>query len=152
VVVSCPLAGVFPWLLTRWKATDLGGFAVPAWIVGGLLIVAGAPVLIQAYVQFVVEGFGTPAPVAPPEHLVVGGVYRHVRNPIYVAILAVIVGQAILLGRPVLIAYAVVLGAGFATFARLYEEPHLRRTFGEEYDRYRDAVPGWWPRVRPYNP
>ncbi|MFI6910356.1 methyltransferase family protein [Nonomuraea sp. NPDC050394] len=147
-----PARGIVPWALTRWEAADLGGFALPAAVVGGLLVVAGIGTVVHAFVQVVVRGSGAPAPVAPPERLVVGGIYRHVRNPIYVAILAVILGQAIMLGRPVLLLYAAVLGSGFALFARLYEEPHLRRVFGEEYTRYRAAVRGWWPRVRPYRP
>ena len=82
--------------------------------------------LVQAFVRFVVEGLGTPAPVAPTEHLVVGGAYRYVRNPMYLAVTAVILGQALLLGQPVLVVYA----AGFLLvtrpFVRRYEEPTLR--------------------------
>jgi uncharacterized membrane protein len=96
------------------------------------LLVAGA--LVQAFVRFVVEGVGTPAPVAPTEHLLVGGLYRHVRNPMYLAVLTMIVGQALVLGQPALLLYTVAVGAAFATFVRWYEEPALRRRFGEEYE------------------
>jgi protein-S-isoprenylcysteine O-methyltransferase Ste14 len=64
-----------------------------------ILLVAGLIVLIQAFARFVVEGLGTPAPIAAPERLVVGGLYSYVRNPMYVAILAAIIGQALLLGQ-----------------------------------------------------
>jgi protein-S-isoprenylcysteine O-methyltransferase Ste14 len=99
-------------------------------------------------VRFVVEGLGTPAPVAPTEHLVVGGLYRYVRNPMYLAVAATIVGQALLLGQLVLLLYAAVFLAVVAAFVRWYEEPTLSRQFGSEYDEYRRRVPGWLPRRR----
>jgi protein-S-isoprenylcysteine O-methyltransferase Ste14 len=99
-------------------------------------------------VRFVVEGLGTPAPIAPTEHLFVGGLYRHVRNPMYLAVGAIIVGQALLIGRAVLLGYAA-LAATVAAFVRGYEEPTLARRYGFEYEAYRRAVPGWWPRRTP---
>ncbi|MFC4466378.1 methyltransferase family protein [Streptomyces xiangluensis] len=93
------VAVLVPWWLTGWRAGDwwptLRGLGI-------VPLVAGAVVLLSTFVRFVVEGLGTPAPVAPTEHLVVGGLYRHVRNPMYVAIVAVIAGQALLLARPLL--------------------------------------------------
>jgi protein-S-isoprenylcysteine O-methyltransferase Ste14 len=103
-------------------------------------------------VRFVVEGFGTPAPVAAPERLVIGGVYRYVRNPMYVAVLAAIVGQALLLGQLGLLLYAVAAWVVVAAFVRFYEEPTLTRRFGADYEAYRRAVPAWWPRLRPWEP
>jgi protein-S-isoprenylcysteine O-methyltransferase Ste14 len=119
---------------------------------GAVLIAAGLVVLVHAFVRFVVEGVGTPAPVAPTEHLVVGGLYRHVRNPMYVAVAAIIVGQALVLGWPALLLYAAAFVAVTATFVRLYEEPVLRQRFGAEYEAYCRAVPGWWPRRQPWRP
>ena len=116
------------------------------------LVAAGAAVVLHAFWRFVVEGIGTPAPVAAPQHLVVGGIYRHVRNPMYVAVLAMILGQALLLGQPVLLAYAALLWLVFASFVRFYEEPTLAARFGEDYDAYRRAVPAWLPRPRPWRP
>jgi protein-S-isoprenylcysteine O-methyltransferase Ste14 len=113
---------------------------------GALLVAAGAAVLLHAFARFVVEGIGTPAPVAPPEHLVVGGLYRYVRNPMYLAVAATIIGQALILGRPALLLYVAAFGAAVASFVRFYEEPTLARRFGAEYDAYRRAVPAWWPR------
>jgi protein-S-isoprenylcysteine O-methyltransferase Ste14 len=83
---------------------------------------------------------------------VIGGVYRYVRNPMYLAVTSVIIGQAFLLGRPVLLPYAAVFLVVTAAFVRLYEEPTLRRQFGADYDAYRAAVPGWWPRLHAYRP
>ena len=137
------MAGLIPWWLTGWDAKDTWAALR---VLGAVLVAAGLVVLVQAFVRFVVEGVGTPAPVAPTEHLVVGGLYRYVRNPMYVAVAAIIVGQALVLGRPALLLYAAAFVAVTATFVRLYEEPALRQRFGAEYEAYRRAVPGWWPR------
>jgi protein-S-isoprenylcysteine O-methyltransferase Ste14 len=146
------VAGLIPWVLTRWEAGDSRVFWWPLRALGAALLVAGAAVLVHAFARFVREGLGTPAPVAPPERLVVGGLYRNVRNPMYVAILAAIVGQGLLLARPVLLVYAAAVMVAFVAFVRGYEEPTLARRFGAEYDAYRRAVPGWWPRVKPWRP
>ena len=145
VLAPGAVAGLVPWLLTGW---DVRHRWLPLQVVGALLLVAGIVVLVQAFARFVVEGLGTPAPVAPTEHLVVGGLYRYVRNPMYLAVAATIVGQALLLGRPELLLYALAFLAVVGAFVHWYEEPTLRRRFGAEYEEYRRAVPGWWPRRR----
>jgi protein-S-isoprenylcysteine O-methyltransferase Ste14 len=139
------VAGVIPWLLTGFDARAT--WSPPLRVLGALVVVVGAVILVSAFVRFVVEGIGTPAPVAPTENLVVGGLYRHVRNPMYVAVTATIVGEALLLGQPVLLAYAAVAWAAMAAFARVHEEPALTRRYGAQYEEYRRAVPAWWPRV-----
>jgi protein-S-isoprenylcysteine O-methyltransferase Ste14 len=144
--------GLIPWLLTRWQTREPLPYWAPLRVLGGLLLLAGLVALIQAFVRFVVEGLGTPAPVAAPERLVVGGVYRYVRNPMYVVVLTVIVGQALLLGRLVLLLYAAAAWLVVAAFVRLYEEPTLARRFGADYEAYRRAVPAWRPRLRPWEP
>jgi protein-S-isoprenylcysteine O-methyltransferase Ste14 len=140
------VAGVVPWLLTGWDAVADWGAVVR--VAGALLVVAGGIVLVQAFARFVREGAGTPAPVAPTERLVVGGLYRYVRNPMYLAVAATIVGQALLLGSVVLLAYAAAFLAVVVAFVRGYEEPTLTRRYGGEYEAYRATVPGWWPRLR----
>ena len=142
------VVGLVPWWLTRW-VTQPTPLAVR--VVGGVLLVLALPLLVSAFVRFVRDGLGTPAPVAPTEELVVTGAYRYVRNPMYVAVVAAIVGQALLLGQTVLLAYAALVAALVATFVRVYEEPVLRRQFGEKYEAYRRAVPAWVPRLRPWN-
>jgi protein-S-isoprenylcysteine O-methyltransferase Ste14 len=137
------MAGLVPWLLTGWDAYDL---PLALRVIGGLVTAAGAAFLIQAFARFVIEGLGTPAPVAPPERLVVGGIYRWVRNPMYVAVMATILGQALLLGRWVLLEWALVFWALTAAFVHFYEEPNLRRRFGADYEEYLRTVPGWVPR------
>ena len=94
------------------------------------------------------EGVGTPAPAAPTEQLVIGGLYRYVRNPMYLALQAIIIGQWLFLDRPVLLAYSAAVLAATAAFARWYEEPALARQYGEQYAAYRREVPGWLPRLR----
>ncbi|HEY7199402.1 MAG TPA: methyltransferase, partial [Candidatus Dormibacteraeota bacterium] len=86
------VSGLVPWLLTRWQVREPLPFWAPFRVLGALLIVAGLAVVVQAFARFVVEGFGTPMPIAAPSHLVIGGAYRYVRNPMYVSLLAVIVG------------------------------------------------------------
>lgn len=107
IAAPCVVAGLVPWLLTdRWGLpwSGLPGFAP----VGGLLIVAAGAALLHAFGRFALEGLGTPAPVAPTERLVIGGIYRHVRNPMYVAVLSIILGQALLFSSWALVAYAAV--------------------------------------------
>jgi protein-S-isoprenylcysteine O-methyltransferase Ste14 len=146
------VAGLVPWWLTGWEVEE----PLPYWtalrLLGGVLLVAGIGVLLHAFGRFVVEGRGTPAPVAPTQRLVVGGFYRYVRNPMYLAVAATIVGQALLLGQLILLAYAAAVSAAFAAFVYLYEEPTLAGRFGREYEAYRRAVPAWRPRRRPWAP
>ena len=137
--------------LTRWKARAPTSHWWIAEGAGVALIVAGSAVLTFAFTSFVAEGIGTPAPVAPTEDLVVTGLYRHVRNPMYLAVVSIIAGQALLLGDARLVLYATVVGAAMAAFARWYEEPALRRRFGARYDAYRRVVPAWRPRVLPFH-
>ena len=146
------VAGLVPWWLTGWR------FATPSpqWTLvrplGAILGLAAACVLISAFARFVIEGVGTPAPLAPPQHLVVGGLYRFVRNPMYLSVTAAIVGQGLLLGQTSLFVYALIVALLFFAFVRLYEEPDLAQRFGVEYEAYRLAVPAWWPRLRPWKP
>jgi protein-S-isoprenylcysteine O-methyltransferase Ste14 len=145
VIAPGVVAGLVPWWITGWQT----GAAYPAvaQIIGVLLIVAGAAVLLVAFAQFALQGRGTPAPPIPTEQLVVRGLYRYVRNPMYIAVFAIIVGQALLLSRPVLLVYAGAVGAAFIAFVYGYEQPTLARRYGAQYEAYRQAVPGWWPRL-----
>jgi protein-S-isoprenylcysteine O-methyltransferase Ste14 len=120
--------------------------------IGIVLIVAGVPGLVDSFARFALQGLGTPAPIAPPQNLVVTGLYRHVRNPIYVALVAVILGQAVLLGEWRLILYSVLFWLACHVFVVMYEEPTLKRTFGAEYEAFRANVPRWIPRLTPWRP
>ena len=141
-------AGLVPWLITGWERPDVGLGILD--VLGAVLVVLGLLAVIACFVRFVTEGAGTPAPVAPTETLVVGGLYRHVRNPMYVAVASVIAGESLLLRSPGVALWLLVFLASTVAFVRGYEEPTLRRRFGASYERYREAVPGWWPRLTPY--
>ena len=104
--------------------------------------------VLTGFVRFATEGIGVPFPAEPTSRqLTIGGPYRYVRNPLYLAIVMAVTGQALLFSRPVLLAYAAVLLAAFVVFVHWYEEPTLAKRFGEQYEAYRKQVPGWWPRL-----
>jgi protein-S-isoprenylcysteine O-methyltransferase Ste14 len=141
------VAGVIPWALTGWQmAGDL-----PPWLrgMGGAVTGVASVLLVHSFARFVLEGSGTPSPSAPTETLVVGGLYRYVRNPMYLAVLSAVLGQALLLGQVVLVVYDVVVLAAVVSFVRGYEEPTLSERYGPAYESYRASVPGWLPRFRP---
>lgn len=146
VVVPGTVAGFVPLLITRWRVAHDMSDAVVLRAAGVVLIVLGLPVLLHAIYRFAVEGLGTPAPVAPTQHLVIGGPNRFVRNPMYIAVVSIILGQALLLGQLSLLWYGLLVAVGQALFVRFYEEPTLRRQFGAEYDAYRAEVRAWIPR------
>ncbi len=135
-----------PYWLSGWKiqAPVLGPFSRG---LGVALLILAAPALLDFLVRFVREGRGTPAPFAPPQRLVIGGVFQHVRNPGYLAAVAMIVGQGLLLGSPEVLVYAAFVALAFHLFVVLYEEPTLRGKFGAEYEAYCRQVPRWMPRV-----
>jgi protein-S-isoprenylcysteine O-methyltransferase Ste14 len=141
-------AGLVPWLITGWDRPDDGIGVVD--VAGGLLVGLGVVAVVGCFVRFVTEGRGTPAPTAPTEELVVGGLYRFVRNPMYLAVASVIAGQALLFRSAGVALWLVVFLAAVVAFAKGYEEPRLAEQFGESYARYRRAVPGWWPRLTAY--
>jgi protein-S-isoprenylcysteine O-methyltransferase Ste14 len=150
VVAPGFLAGVVPFWLTGWQFRTPLAFWAPFRVLGAALLAIGIAVLIRLFAQFVAEGRGTPAPIAPPQRLVVGGLYRYVRNPMYLAVAATVVGQSLLFGQPRLLAYAATFLFLSFCFVRLYEEPTLQETFGAAYKAYRSGVPGWWPRWSPW--
>ena len=145
------VAGLVPWLITGWHVEKPSStFAVVRIAVGAVILVAAVTVLIRAFARFVVEGSGTPAPIGPTERLVVGGDYRFVRNPMYLAVVSAIFAQAMIFGSVGLLLYGIAIWAVMAAFVRWYEEPTLEERYGDQYDRYRQAVRAWIPRLRPY--
>src|SRR6476659_8516892 len=150
VAAPSVLAGLIPWWITRWEFLPPFFDLQATRVVGILLIVAGIPGLVDSFARFALQGLGTPAPIAPTQNLVVTGLYRYVRNPIYIAVVAVILGQAVLMGDWRLIVYGALLWLAFHVFVVAYEEPTLERTFGREYEAFRAAVPRWIPRMTPW--
>jgi protein-S-isoprenylcysteine O-methyltransferase Ste14 len=152
VIAPGTLMVFVPWEICRWHfAPPLLGFPSLR-ILGTLMIAGGTAVLLDSFVRFAIQGMGTPAPVAPPQHLVVTGLYQYVRNPMYVAGLLLILGQGLLFGSIRLLEYGVVIWMAFSAFVVLYEEPTLRRKFGKEYEGYCVQVARWIPRVKPFVP
>jgi len=143
------VAGVIPALITGWRMPDWGGWIAPVGIVAGLLILGGIVVLLDAFIRFA-RADGTPAPPVPTAHLVVVGPYRFVRNPMYVAVVAIILGQALLFGSVGTLVYLAVAMTAVALFVKFYEEPTLERTYGDEYRTYKANVRAWIPRLRPW--
>lgn len=131
-----------PWLLTGWHADEQSaGLKALGWVV----LAAGAALVLETTARFALHGRGTPAPWAPPERFVERGSYRFVRSPMYLGVLLLVVGQALILGREVLFGWALAAWLIFSAFLVLYEEPQLRDRFGAGYDDYRRRVRRWIP-------
>jgi protein-S-isoprenylcysteine O-methyltransferase Ste14 len=139
------VAGYIPLALLRMGAqAELGlisYLAFPLWLLGGVI-------LLWSFWNFLKEGRGTPAPIDPPKELVAVGFYRYVRNPMYVSVLAIILGHFLWFGYWNLLIYAIIVFVAFHTFVTYYEEPMLRNQFGKPYEDYLERVPRWIPRLR----
>src|SRR5947209_12738947 len=144
------VAGLIPGLITGWRIPWTGGWVSPVAIVAAVVILSGVIVLLDAFIRFA-RADGTPAPPVPTVHLVVVGPYRYVRNPMYLAVLTIILGQALLFGSGATLLYTGIVLLAVALFVRGYEEPALEREYGDEYRAYRRRVRRWIPRVRPWN-
>jgi len=144
------VAGWIPWLISRWRFDDPFLHFYPSRLIGAVLIIAGLPPLVDSFLQFALKGFGTPAPILPTRDLVVSGLYRYVRNPMYLSVLSLVIGQAFLFGNERLLIYAAFVAVCFHCFVILYEEPKLRRTFHDQYEDFCANVPRWLPRFHPW--
>ncbi len=149
VVAPGTFAGLGPWLITHWEIPES---SPPLRIALGVaFIVIGLIPPVHAFIEFARAG-GTPMPAAPPDRLVVTGFNRFVRNPMYVGLLVVILGQALLFDSLWLVVYAAVGWIATASFVHWYEEPTLLRSFGAQYQEYRRNVPAWTPRLTSWTP
>ena len=137
-----------PLWLTRFRVPA----GEPWWqiAIAGMLIAAGVAPLAESARRFIYAGRGTLVPTTPTEHLVVSGFYRFVRNPMYVGVLIVLAGEAVLFERRGLILYLAIVWVATHLFVCLYEEPTLRRRYGDEYLRFKQNVPRWVPRLTPW--
>lgn len=146
------VAGLIPYWISGWQLQPpLGGIEPLRWV-GTLLLLLGGVLLAETFSRFALQGRGTPAPVYPTETLVVTGSYRFVRNPMYVAVVSLILGQGLLFGSLPVLAYGAVIWLTVHLFVISYEEPTLARTFGDQYARYRANVRRWIPRLTPWTP
>jgi protein-S-isoprenylcysteine O-methyltransferase Ste14 len=144
------VAGMVPWWMSHWRV-EAALLGLPALrVLGGVLLTVGAVGLLDSFGRFAIQGIGTPAPVFPTRHLVVTGLYRYVRNPMYVAVVSTILGQGLILGNVGLLEYGGLVWILFHVFVMIYEEPTLRASFGSEYATFCAEVPRWIPRLSPW--
>ncbi len=142
LLVPLPVAyGVPTWIALSGPSGAVESAAVR--VLGLLSAALGTTVLLWCFAEFVRRGHGTPAPYEPPRHLVAGGLYRYSRNPMYVSVVTVVLGEALWWGSMTILAYAGLLVLVFHGWVVLYEEPSLRRRFGQAYETYCVAVPRW---------
>lgn len=139
-----------PWWMSRWHvhASFPGFTAVRA--IGAFLIAAGMIVVLDAFARFALQGIGTPAPIYPTRRLVVTGSYRYVRNPMYIAVVSVVLGQALFFGDMHVLVYGLSFWLITHLFVLFYEEPTLRRSFPDDYAAFTAHVPRWIPRLTPW--
>ena len=147
ILVPGTVTVLIPGWLVGWDGMAFAeGIDALRWI-GLIPLLVGVCCYLRCAWDFVVAGQGTPAPIDAPKRLVVRGLYRLVRNPMYVGVLLCVGGEALLFGSARLLAYVALLLLCFHTFVVTYEEPTLRRVFGASYEQYCSAVPRWIPRV-----
>lgn len=146
-LVPGTVAGVLPWLIVG--DAEAGGAL--AKLLALALFGLGLAIYTWCVWDFASFGRGTPAPIDAPRRLVVRGLYRYSRNPMYVGVLCVIFGWAALFTHAMLVLYAALVFTAFQCFVVFYEEPHLAETFGDEYEAYRARVGRWlsWPHAAP---
>lgn len=150
VIAPGVVAGLVPWWISRWRIEAPFFGLTLCRFAGGMMVGLGVTGVLDSFARFALEGLGAPAPVIPTRHLVVTGLYRYVRNPMYVAVVSVILGQGLILGNISLLVYAALVWLLFHLFVLVYEEPTLRASFGPEYEAFCAAVPRWIPRLSPW--
>jgi len=146
VVAPGFIAGLVPYWISHWQFESP---LLPLRVLGGAVTAIGIAGLLDCFRRFAVQGLGTPAPVFPTRHLVISGIYRYVRNPMYISVIAAILGQGMLFGSIAVLEYGAIVWLLFHLFVLAYEEPTLRSTFAAEYESYCAEVPRWIPRFTP---
>jgi protein-S-isoprenylcysteine O-methyltransferase Ste14 len=145
ILVPGTILGYIPYLFTSGFSGSATGPL--AWL-GAVVITLGAAIYFRCAWEFAVRGLGTPAPIAPTKYLVTTALHRYVRNPMYIGVFLVLAGEAILFRSLHLVEYMAFFCVVVTLFVRIYEEPTLRRQFGESYEQYRRTVPRWIPKFR----
>ena len=144
------VAGMVPWWISHWRV-EAALLGLPTLrFLGGVLLALGAVGILDSFGRFAIQGIGTPAPVFPTRHLVITGLYRYVRNPIYVAVVSTILGQGLIFGNVRLLEYGGLVWLFFHLSVLIYEEPTLTASFGSEYAAFCAGVPRWIPRLAPW--
>jgi protein-S-isoprenylcysteine O-methyltransferase Ste14 len=149
IIAPGAVAGLVPWWISGWRVEPAFFGLMFFRFAGGILVGLGLTGVLDSFVRFAWQGLGTPAPAIPTRHLVVTGLYRYVRNPMYVAVVSAILGQGLILGNVSVLEYGALVWLLFHLFVLVYEEPTLRASFGPEYEAFCAAVPRWIPRLSP---
>ena len=144
IVAPGTVAFLIPWVIVGRGYTQLGFMT----LISTLLFILGAAIYLWCVWDFATFGRGTPAPIDAPKNLVVHGLYQYSRNPMYVGVLILILAWAASFTAIILIVYALIVFAVFHAFVIMYEEPHLRKLFGDSYTEYCAKVPRWVPDFR----
>jgi protein-S-isoprenylcysteine O-methyltransferase Ste14 len=145
ILVPGTVAGIVPWLLLQQSGG--GAVAIPSiWLIGLVPLLPGVGLYLWCAGAFTFVGKGTPAPIDAPKVLVIQGPYQWVRNPMYIAVLSVVIGEAILFHSLLLVEYALLVWLVVHVFVVFVEEPSLRRQFGASYETYLRTVARWLPR------
>jgi protein-S-isoprenylcysteine O-methyltransferase Ste14 len=151
VLLPGTVAGYVPYrIISATSGLRPIGFSVSS-VAASVLTLAGIAILIWCVWDFFASGRGTLAPIDPPRYLVVQGLYRITRNPMYNGVLAILLGEAWLFASTALLEYTLLVFLAFHSFVLFYEEPALESRFGESYRAYRKAVPRWGLTVRPFH-
>ena len=145
ILVPGTVAGIVPWLLLQ-SSGEAANLTASFWLIGLLPLLLGVGLYLWCAGAFTLIGKGTPAPIDAPKFVVKEGPYQWVRNPMYLAVLATILGEAILFHSLLLAGYALLVGVVVHLFVVFVEEASLRRQFGESYETYLHTVPRWLPR------
>jgi protein-S-isoprenylcysteine O-methyltransferase Ste14 len=154
LVVGTAFLGLCFWLLPGWLGLHVETVGAERWrLLAAIPSAIGFAIALRCVWDFGWTGRGTPAPIAPPQCLVVAGIYRYVRNPMYVGFALGWIGLWIMLGHanPIVIAAFAAVALGVHLFVVFYEEPTLGRKFGADYEEYCRNVRRWWPRLRPWH-
>jgi len=145
IVVPGTVAVVIPYLIVSGQGARISGPWNPLQFLSLVPILVGAAILVRCIWDFAAKGRGTLAPIDPPKELVVQGLYRYVRNPMYVGVFVILLGQTAFFRSVALLRYTALWLIVVHLFVVLYEEPSLRRRFGSSYERYCRSVHRWLP-------
>lgn len=148
LLVPGTVVGLIPWLILRQMPSGEVNWRAASSIAGLAAIAAGLGIYARCAWEFGARGKGTPAPWDPPQRVVTTSLYQRTRNPMYLGMILVLLGETALFTSAALLGWALFMLVAFHLRVVLYEEPILRREFGETYESYRQSVPRWLPRVR----
>jgi protein-S-isoprenylcysteine O-methyltransferase Ste14 len=146
IIVPGAIIALIPYLLLSRNPASFARIG-PFQLIGLIPLAVGVAIYFKCAWDFASTGKGTPAPIDPPKHLVTRGLYRHVRNPIYIGVLITLLGEAWLFSSPALVVYAAIVITWQRLFVVFYEEPALKRKFGESYSNYLARTPRWIPKL-----